>query len=186
MNKDTMVKVTNRYNGITGYVIPDLNNLQRTFQPYESKTIAYDELYKLSQIPGGMYIIENNLKIDDAEVAKEIFNAEPEPEFFYDFNDIKNVMVNGSVDAFEDCLNFAPLGVIEIIKELAVSLPLNDMAKRALLFEKTGFNVTNAIENAKEDEEVEAPKAQRKAPVPTKKEEAEPKQNKVVRKVVNS
>ena len=56
-------------------------------------------------------------------------------------------------DDFLDCLDFAPVGVIDLIKQLAVSLPLNDMEKREAIKNKFGFDVTKAIENSKIDEE---------------------------------
>ena len=59
--------------------------------------------------------------------------------------DIKNILLAGSLDQLKDCLDFAPLGVIELVKSLAVELKINDLAKRQYILEKTGFNVTNAI-----------------------------------------
>ena len=73
-----------------------------------------------------------------------------EPEYDYTPTDIKNLLLNGSLDELLDCLDFAPEGVIEIVKDLAVELPLNDVAKREAILNKTGFNVTNAIEIKKE------------------------------------
>ena len=168
------IKVQNRDFGEVGYEIPDLN-LHRNFQPNEIKTITYDELFKLSQVPGGQYIIDNYLIIHDEEVVNDLL-YDVEPEYFYTEAEVIELMKNGSVDEFEDCLNFAPKGVIDLIKQTAVTLPLNDVAKRDLILKKTGFSVAGAIELRKGDEtEIkEAPK--RKAATPTVK--------KPVRKVV--
>ena len=57
-----------------------------------------------------------------------------------------------------DCLDFAPIGVIDLVKELAVKLKINDISKREAIFEKTGFNVSKAIEINKETDENEIPK----------------------------
>ena len=46
----------------------------------------------------------------------------------------------------------------DLIKKYSVSLPITDMEKRTALKDKTGFDVDKAIENAKADKEVEAPK----------------------------
>ena len=172
-----MIKVQNRDFGSVGYTIPDLNNLHRTFQPNEIKVISFDELFKLSQVPGGDYIIANYLIIHDEEAVKELIGFF-EPEYFYTEQDIARLMREGSLDEFEDCLNFAPIGVLELIKQVAVALPLNDVAKRDLIQKKLNFSVAGAIELAKTDEVevVEAPK--RKAAVP-KVEDKKP-----VRKVV--
>lgn len=165
VEENRMIKVQNRDFGSVGYTIPDLNNLHRTFQPNEIKVISFDELFKLSQVPGGDYIIANYLIINDEEAVKELIGYF-EPEYFYTENDIIKLMQTGSLDEFEDCLNFAPSGVLDLIKQIAVALPLNDVAKRDLIQKKLGFNVANAIELAKTDdvEVAEAPK--RKAAPP--------------------
>ena len=65
---------------------------------------------------------------------------------YVDEEDIKKLLLTGSLDAFLDCLDFAPEGVLGIVKTLAVSLPVNDVAKRDAILEKLNFNVTKAIE----------------------------------------
>lgn len=183
MEDSTKIKVQNRELGSVGYTIPDLNNLHRTFQAGETKVITFEELFKLAQVPGGEYIINNYLIIHDQEAVKEILGM-TEPEYFYTENDIKRLMLQGSVDEFEDCLNFAPKGVLELIKEVAVSLPLNDVAKRDLILKKLDFNVDKAIDLAKTDdvEVVEAPK--RKAAKPQVGGTTQPQQTQPIRKVV--
>lgn len=168
LTRNKMIQVQNRGQGGVGYTIPDMNNLHRDFQPNEIKTITYEELFKLAQVPGGAYILQNYLIIKDEEVVKALFE-EVEPEYNYTDEDVKRLMLKGSLDEFEDCLNFAPVGVIELIKNLAVSLPLNDIGKRDLILKKTGFSVSSAIELAKTDEVVEEEKPKRKAATPTSK-----------------
>ena len=53
---------------------------------------------------------------------------------------------------FLDCLDFAPQGVIDTIKKVAVQIKLNDVAKRQAIKDKTGFDVTKAIEISEETE----------------------------------
>ena len=70
MDKDKLVKITNRDSGMVFYVIPELNGLHRSFQPDEAKEVPFDELKKLSYLPGGMTLLENSFIIeDDAAVA---------------------------------------------------------------------------------------------------------------------
>jgi len=177
--EDRKIKVQNRDYGVVGYTIPDLNNLRRTFQPNEVKYIDFDELFKLYQVPGGAYIIENYLIINDDQAIEELIGG-VEPEYYYTEAEVVRILKEGSIDEFEDCLNFAPKGVIDLIKDISVKLPLNDIAKRDMIFKKTGFNVTNAIEISKMDEPVEnVDRPTRKAATPTRKTE-----EKVVRKVV--
>lgn len=145
INKETLIKVVNKYNGVVGYVVPDLG-VERNFYPNESKDISFNELERLSFTPGGDVILKDYLEITDAEAIQLLFGKDPEPEYHYTIEDIKNVMINGTLDQFLDCLDFAPAAIIENIKDLAVDLPLNDVAKRDAIQEKLGFNVTRAIE----------------------------------------
>lgn len=145
INKDTKVNVVNKFNGTVGYTIPDLR-LHRNFYPGESKEISFDELEQLSYTPGGREVLEDYLEVKDKEVISALFSKEPEPEYFYSREDIINLMKIGTLDQFLDCLDFAPESVKEMIKDLAVSLPLNDVAKRQAVLDKLGFDVTKAIE----------------------------------------
>lgn len=155
IDNNKMIKITNRNNGTTGYSIPDLNNLHRKFQPGETKDITMDELRKLSWAPGGMYLLKNCFIIRDNEALKELL-TDVEPEYYYTEKEILELLKNGSMDSFLDCLDFAPAGVIQLIKDLAVKTELNDVAKREAILTKTGFNVTKAIEINKESAETDA------------------------------
>lgn len=159
MEKQDLIQVKNRYNGLVGYSVKELN-IHRTFQPNEVKQIPFDELKRLSYTKGGSVILKEYLEIVDEDVCEGLLNYKPEPEYHYTKEQIKNLMVSGSLDAFLDCLDFAPQSVKEVIKDMAIDLPLNDMAKRNAISEKLGFDVTKAIEikNTKYDGSDEAAK----------------------------
>ncbi len=145
VNKDTLIKVINKDNGIVGYTVPDLG-VHRNFYPGETKEVTYEELEKLSFIPGGMVILKELLEITDREATKQLFSKEPEPEYHYTKDDVKQLLLTGTLDQFLDCLDFAPEVIKDMIKDMAVDLPLNDIAKRQAIQEKLGFDVTRAIE----------------------------------------
>lgn len=151
MKKTDMIKITNRDSGRVGYDIDELG-IKRRFAPRETKEISFEELEKLSFLSGGLTLIKNYLIVKNEEAIKEL-GIKVEPEYFYNEEDIKNILLKGSMNEFLDCLDFAPDGVIDMLKKMAVSLPLNDVAKRDAILEKTGFNVTRAIEinNTKND-----------------------------------
>lgn len=144
MKKDTEIKIFNRDNGAVVYSIPEMNGLRRVFQPGEEKEVTFEEIQKLSYLPGGMALLEQSLVIKNEEAVAAIL-GHVEPEYSYDYNDIKKLMTQGSLDEFLDCLDFAPSGVHEIIKSLAVDLPLNDISKRQAIFDKLNFDVDSAI-----------------------------------------
>lgn len=146
------IQVTNRFNGSVGYTIRDLNNLSRVFAPGETKEITMEELRKLSWENGGRTLINDYLIIHNEKALKEIL-GQPEPEYFYTEKEVKDLLLNKSLDALKDCLDFAPQGTIDLVKKVAVELPLNDVAKRKAILDMTGFNVTSAIEINEETQE---------------------------------
>ena len=91
---------------------------------------------------------------------------------------IRDLLLTGSLDAFLDALDFAPIGVVDLIKSLAVSLPLTDLNKRKALKEKTGFDVDKALVHIEEEKAEEkapaAPATERRVKETKKAEEASP------------
>ena len=159
------IKVTNRSHSGVIYTIPE-DNLTRFFAIGESKMIDHKEIEKLTFQPGGPELLKNYLLVEDEKTVVNTI-GEQEPEYNMTESQIKDVLLNGSYDRFLDVLDFAPEGVIDIIKDLAVNLPLTDTAKMGALKRKTGFDVAKAIELAKEtaEETEEAPKKQRRVAV---------------------
>lgn len=144
LDKETVVKITNRDSGRVGYAIPEMGNLQRVFAPGETKEVTMEELRKLSWLPGGSTVIQNYFIIDNKEAVTELI-PNVEPEYYYTEADVKNLLLTGSLDELLDCLDFAPEGTINLVKNLAVDLKINDIAKRDAILKKTGFNVNSAI-----------------------------------------
>lgn len=152
LSDDKIIKVSNRDSGTVGYKIDELGGLRRNFAPGESKDISMGELRKLSWTPGGKVILRECLIVRDKEALDELL-GEVEPEYFYTEEEVKNLLLNGTLDQFKDCLDFAPDGVIDLIKTLSVKMELNDVSKRKAVLDKTGFNVDRAIEIEKETSE---------------------------------
>lgn len=178
IEKDTLIKVKNRDSGTVGYTIPELGNLHRSFSKGETKEIPMDELRKLSYISGGKILLQNYLIVQNQDALKELLSDDVEPEYYYGEEEVKKLLLTGSNDQLLDCLEFAPEGVIGLVKDLAVSLKINDISKRNIILEKTGFNVTNAIainEETIEGEGEEAKSSRRSAPVTVEKSDEAPK-----------
>ena len=142
MAEEKMVVVRNRNVGGTGYALE--NGFHRQFEHNEIKTIPLEELRQLSYAPGGEYILKHLLVIEDKS-ALEYLNLQVEPEYFYSDEDIKKLLLEGTLDQLEDTLNFAPDGVIESLKKIAVDLEVPDMRKREMISKKTGFDINGAI-----------------------------------------
>ena len=138
------VRVENRARAIVGYKVPE-SNIIRRFVEGEVKEIPMGELRQAIQIPGTRRTIESNLIIHDKSAVAELLpNAEP--EYFYTVKDVDFLLTRGTLDQLMDALDFAPEGVVNLIKDQAVKIELNDVRKREAILKATNFNVTGAIE----------------------------------------
>ena len=134
MDRETLVNVKNRSSSMVVYKIPE-ENIRREFASGENKRIPYGELEKLTYQAGGRELITNFLQVTSEEVTENL-NVPTEPEYYMNEEQIKELIKNGTLAAFLDCLDFAPIGVIDLIKQYAVALPMNDVKKREALKNK--------------------------------------------------
>ena len=147
----TMYRVKNRGVSTVVYKIPE-DGIRREFKPGQTLQISSEELEKLTYQPGGTLILSQFLQILDLEGIQKA-NIKTEPEYHMSEADVSKLITSGSLDAFLDCLDFAPIGVIDLVKKLSVSIPMVDIQKRKALKEKTGFDVEAALKHQEEDKE---------------------------------
>ena len=162
INQDTMYNVKNRSSSVVVYRIPE-SNLRREFAPGETKKIPFGELEKLTYQQGGREMLEQFLQIVDEAVTTDL-NVHREVEYDMSEGQVRDLLLRGSLDAFLDALDFAPIGVIDLIKTMAVQLPLTDLNKRKALKDKTGFDVDKALIHIAEEKEEEENQIQPVAP----------------------
>lgn len=150
---DEKYNVKNRSSSIVVYRIPE-TNLRREFAPQEVKLIPFEELEKLTYQPGGRELLENFLQIVEEDVTTDL-NIHREPEYNMSEAQVAALITRGSLDAFLDALDFAPIGVLDLIKEMSVKIPLTDFNKRKALKQKTGFDVDKALVHLEEERQSE-------------------------------
>lgn len=164
-NNSRICLVKNRSSSMVVYRIPE-EGIRREFQPGEVKKVPFAELEKVTYQSGGRALLANFLQVTDERITDDL-NIHTEPEYYMSEEQIKDLLANGSLDAFLDCLDNAPVGVIDLVKQFAVSLPLNDIEKRAALKDKTGFDVTVVLENLRQEKMVDENKAEASASAAT-------------------
>lgn len=153
MNK--MYNVKNRSASMVIYKIPEMG-IRRELIPGRTIQVSFDELQKLTFTPGGNEMLAQFLQVQEVE-AVEALGIHAEPEYNMSEQQIIELLEHGSLDAFLDCLDFAPTGVIDLVKRFAVTVPLTDYQKRKALKQKTGFDVDAAIKNLEAEKAEEAP-----------------------------
>jgi hypothetical protein len=143
------VRIKNRSASQIIYTIPELG-IRREFSPGETKIIAFDELEKLNWQAGGRELMMSFLQVTENKAIEDL-NIPTEVEYHMSEEQIIDLLLNGDLDAYLDCLEFAPVGVIDLIKLYAVELPLTDTRKIEALKEKTGFDAAIAYKNKMAD-----------------------------------
>ncbi len=156
MKSDTKINVRNRSNSVVVYNVDDLR-VRREFMPGAVKQVPLEEIYALSQQPGGAEIIANYLFIENPAAVEEM-SMHVEPEYYLDDKGVIDLLKSGSVDELLDCLDFAPAGVLDLVQKYSIELPLTDTRKIKAIKDKTGFDVALALKH-KAELEAEAAEA---------------------------
>lgn len=166
MNRNQKVKVTNRSNGTVILRVPD-RHFRAELNPKETREITYGDIIDIAARPGGRALIYNYLLVQDPKALREGLNISEEPEYWLKEDAIPNWLNLCPLDEFHDALEFAPQGILDLIKKYSVSIPLNDYSKRKAVLDILDFDVTAAIANEEaskvEAAEATAPSKNRKA-----------------------
>ena len=149
--ENMVYNVKNRSSSMVVYSIPEAG-IRREFTPGETKRISGTELEQLSYKAGGRALMEDYLFISSDKVIEDL-GLHTEQEYYMNEQQVVELIKNGSYDEWLDALDFAPIGVIDLIKKLSISIPMVDIPKRKALKEKTGFDVEAALKHNEEDKE---------------------------------
>ena len=144
-----LIQVKNRSTGTLVYKIPE-DGIRREFAPGEVKRIESSEFEKLAYQSGGRELIARYLILVDEESLDNL-GIHREPEYYMTEPAVIELMKEGSLDEFLDCLDHAPSGVIDLVIKYATELPLSDMNKVKALKEKTGFDALSALKHVEEE-----------------------------------
>lgn len=172
---DNKVLVVNRAACSVSYNIPELR-VERSFRPLgqtgDRMMISREELKSLSYLHGGKILLDKYLMIEEADLQEEL-GITVEPEYTYTLEEIRELLTTGTEAQLEDCLNFAPAGVLDLLKREAIAMRLDSHKKRNLISEKMGINLEAMIKNdiiikSSEQTTTEAPTATTRKAAPVK------------------
>lgn len=152
------MNVLNRSTDQVVYSLPEMN-IRRVFTVGENKEIPAEELRALSQLDGGLILLKEYLRVDDRAWVDEYLPDAP-IEYFWGSDEVRKCILEDSPELFSETLDYAPEGVIDMIKDFSWKMPMTDMNKIHSLLEKTGFDVLAAIEvmKSKDGEVQEKPR----------------------------
>jgi len=139
------MKVMNRDTGQTGYSLPELN-IRRVFNVGEIKELKEEEILALYNTDAGRLMLSHILQVQNKEfVIKNIWPDAP-IEYFWTKEQIIKCLMEDSPELFAETLDYAPEGVINILKDLAWRTPITDLNKVQIMRQKLGFDPIKAHE----------------------------------------
>lgn len=137
------MKVINRSDGNVTYYLEEMRT-RRVFTPNEAKEIEPAEMEALFQMDGGAELIKQYLLVDDKAWVES--HWQPEEEYFWQYADIERCLKEDSLELFSETLDYAPQGVLDLLKTISWRLPLTDLNKINEIRNKLGFDVQAAVQ----------------------------------------
>lgn len=152
-NKDKRVKVINRTGGSLAYKIDTLRVTRHWPKPGDYLNISISELSELKTVPGGNYILKECVIIEDKEALNILFpDTELEPEYNYGLKEVEALLYEADLAQLLDALDFAPQGVLELIKTKAAEKLPNETAKIEAINKKFKIDLVKINELYQEKE----------------------------------
>ena len=186
MDMSRKVTVKNRTKGMVGYKIDTLRVYRHWDKTGDVLFITIDELIELSTLPGGLKLLEKYLLIEDEEAIMAVFGREMEPEYKYTEKEIEFLLYKAEDDQLFDCLDYAPEGVLRIIRSKSIDRIPNTTAKVEAINKRLNINLsvirTNAESPENDDAVVEVDQKRRSAPVVIEKTETQSRYKKTGQK----
>ena len=170
VNKEKRVKVVNRTSGSLAYKIDTLRVTRHWRKPGDYLNISIAELLELKTVRGGQSLLENYVIIEDKEALSVLFpDQELEPEYNYGLKEIEFLLYEADTEQLLDALDFAPKGVLDLIKAKSAEKLPNTTAKIEAINKKfkIDLNKVNELYQEKEilEEKPEPTRRRRTAPI---------------------
>ena len=163
-DKNKRIKVINRTDGGLAYSIDSLRVSRYWPKPGDFLNISVAELLELRTVQGGTKILEECLLIEDPEALKILYpDTEIEPEYNYGIKEIEYLLQEASLEQLLDTLDYAPKGVLDLIRLKAVERLPNETSKIVAINEKFDIDINKIHElNNEKDIKVTEEKPKRK------------------------
>lgn len=172
MSEEKIVVQNLTNNNIT--YIDDNGGLKRrfVFRAQQSIPMDKDVINRMSYDTGGARLLKEFLSVKNEEVRESIGVPNDQIEYDWTSKDVIELLTNGEEDALKDALDFAPQGIIDMIVDEAVEMPLSDRNKIEIITEMTGRNVENMISNKLNYEKAMSATSEKTAEKPSKRRTA--------------
>lgn len=162
---DTDIKVEDIADFQVGYVLTSTGKTVR-FMPHVPRLVKASELRELSWQHGGLYLLQNYLRVYNRDLAMEFGISEDtyDHEYQWTEKDVDDCLLRKDIDVLLDALDFAPQGIVDTLKDRAIELEIPDTNKLRAIGRKTGSDLEAMIANKHAYDNVEEDNAQDETP----------------------
>lgn len=121
--------------------------------------VTAGEIREMMYDKGCVDILRNYVQICNKPLALEVGVSEDsyENEYNWTLADIKNCLLNGSIEQLADAMDFAPDGIKESLLTEAINLEIPDVRKRDIISKAMNRDVSGMIINKHKIEEDKEP-----------------------------
>ncbi len=158
MDGNTKVPVKSRTEGSVAYKLDSMRVSRSWPKTGSVLQISLDELKELMVQPGGEYILRNLVIIENEEARLDILGGDVQPEYNYTEKEIQYLLYEAEDNALLDCLDYAPIGVLELIKQYSLEKLPNTTAKTKAVNQRLGIDLNKIAELISEKDEGNAEK----------------------------
>lgn len=175
VDDNDLIKVENLSDLQVGYVLAS-SKVTRRFMPHVYMSISARELRELSYQRGGLYLLQNYLRIYNKDLAAEFGVSKDsfDHEYNWTSDDIDACLKSSDINKLLDALDFAPQGIVDTIKQRAIDMEIPDKRKLEAIGKRTNCDMESIIRNKhaydnadSESEEEKTPKRRRSETTPT-------------------
>lgn len=144
----TKIAVQNLTNNDVVYIDDNGGIVRRmVFHAQQTIPVEKDVIERMQYDTGGAVLLKDFLSVKDEDMRESIGVPSDQIEYNWTKDDVKKLLTSGEEDALRDALDFAPQGIIDMIIDMAVAMPLNDRNKVEIIAEATGRNIEMMINN---------------------------------------
>lgn len=160
---NTKIAVQNLTNNDVVYIDDNGGIIRRmVFHAQQTLPVEKEVIERMQYDTGGAILLKDFLSVKDEDMRSSIGVPADQIEYNWTKKDVKELLTSGEEDALRDALDFAPQGIVDMIIDMAVDMPLNDRNKVEIISEASGRNIEMMINNKLQYE-----KASEKAPEKT-------------------
>lgn len=129
-----------------GYTL-ESSNISRTITPKVTIRVPAREIRELATSYGGLIMLQNYIRINNKDLAKEIGVPDDCLEYWWTEEDVYAALTTEPIEVLLDALDFAPQGIKEQLEQKAIEEEISDNNRLKAISNALGVDLFSMIKN---------------------------------------